>query len=75
MKVEVFDTDYVKPDETIEFLTNGMCVYNYRGINFKIFKNREDVYKFLTERDSSLVIKEFCSEKALNKYFKKLKKS
>jgi len=72
LRIKTFDTDYIKPDETIEFLTNGMCVYNYRGNNFKLFKNREDVYKFLTERDFSLVIKEFCNEKALNKYLKKL---
>ena len=70
MSIEVFDVDYLKPDETIEFLTNGMCVYNYRGNNFRVFKNREDAYRFLEERDFSLVIAEFDTAKELDKYLK-----
>ncbi|QDD68175.1 hypothetical protein [Caminibacter pacificus] len=66
--IEVKDTDYIRSDKTIEYLSNGMVVYNQEGLYFKVFKDKKSFENWRETGEEKYILSEFNDEKELDEY-------
>jgi hypothetical protein len=68
----IVDTKYIRPNITVEtFLAKNLFIYiyNYKGVNFKVFHTLNELNSFI-ESNETIPFKEFDNEAELDNFLK-----